>query len=231
MRRSVRFVDPRVSLVQTFAIARRSERRAAIADIMFGARQNAERIGERIGLQSQHGRSGEVAHNSGIFGIAFVGSAPARILRNRDARCEGPVDPGRARLFGGDLHDALHQRRVASATQPDVVREDYGAEHVAVPVHGIDAVEQRNAQARLQRVLLKVVVHVGPGFQAVPVVRIGIAAVQNGAEKQGLDVGWIFDVLFVGLRHLADFFVEGHAGQERVDLRVERRESHRSRRD
>jgi hypothetical protein len=66
--------------------------------------------------------------------------------------------------------------------------------------------------------------------QAVPVVGVGIAAIQNGPEKQRLDIRLIFDVLFVGLGHLADFFIQGHAGNELVDLGIEGRESHRSRR-
>src|ERR1051325_10514653 len=38
----------------------------------------------------------------------------------------------------------LHQIRTSRTAQPDVVWKDHGAEHVAVSMHRIDAVEKRN---------------------------------------------------------------------------------------
>ena len=52
--------------------------------------------------------------------------------------------------------------RVAGRAQADVVREDRRADHVVVPVHRVDAVDQRDAQRRGQRRVLEAVVHVGP---------------------------------------------------------------------
>jgi hypothetical protein len=68
----------------------------------------------------------------------------------------------------------LDQRGIARAAQPDIMREDHRAQNVVVPVHGVDAVEQRNLQARFQGALLIAVDQVGPGFQAVAFLGVGI---------------------------------------------------------
>ena len=123
----------------------------------------------------------------------------------------------------------------ALRVQPEanVVREDRRPQHITVTMNRIDPVEQRDAQSRFQRMLLKVVVHVGPGFQTVAVIGIGVAAIQNRAQKKILDVAEILNVLLVGLSHLADLFVLGSCEPKApTGLRIEkRRESHRNRRD
>ena len=68
-----------------------------------------------------------------------------------DAGSEGPLDAGGADFLGGDARDLLDQFRIAGAAETDVVGEHHGADHVVVAVHGIDAVEQRNAEAGLER--------------------------------------------------------------------------------
>ena len=65
---------------------------------------------------------------------------------------EGPLDAGGAHLAGGDLGRLLHQRRVARAAEADVVREHGGPHDVGMAVHGVDAVEDRDLQARAQGV-------------------------------------------------------------------------------
>ena len=84
-------------------------------------------------------------------------------------------------------------------------------------VDRVDPIQQRYAEASLQRVLLEVVVHVGPGFQAVAVVRIRTAAIENRAQKERFDLAQIFHVLLIGLSHLADLLVEGHLPEQFFD--------------
>ncbi len=122
-------------------------------------------------------------HQLRILGEAFVGAAPARILRHGDAGREGPLDAGGAHFLGGDALHLLHQRRIARAAEADVMREDHRAEDVVVPVHGVDAVEQRDLQARVPGVLLQAVVEVGPGLEAVAFLGVGTAAAENRAEE------------------------------------------------
>src|SRR3954454_6318660 len=61
-----------------------------------------------------------------------------------------------------DVLHVPHERGVARRAEADVVREDGGAEHVAVAMNGVDAVEQRDPEAGLQRRALEAVDHVGP---------------------------------------------------------------------
>ena len=100
------------------------------------------------------------------------------------------------------------------------MREDDRAQHVVVPVQRVDAVQERNLEARLLRVALIVVVHVGPSLQAVAGLGIRVAAAQQRAEEQVLDVGRILQRANVGLGHLADLLFEGHFGEELLSLRV-----------
>ena len=81
---------------------------------------------------------------------------------------ERPLDSGGANFFGGDSLHLLDERGIARAAEADVVREDHRAQHVVVAVHGVDAVEDRDLQARLLGARLEAVVEVGPGLQGVP---------------------------------------------------------------
>ena len=130
------------------------------------------------------------------------------------------MDSGGADLLRGDACHLLDQRRIARAAQADLVREDDGAQHVVVAVHGVDAVEERNAQTRFFGVLLQAVVQIGPGLQAVAFLGIGIAAAEEGAEREVLDIGRIFERVLLGLGHLADLLVERHLREEGFDLSV-----------
>ena len=126
-----------------------------------------ERIAQPLALQAADRRFAELGDEVRIFGEAFVGAAPALVARHRDAGGEGPMDARGADLFRRDAADFFDQLRIARAAQADVVREDHRAEHVVVAVHGVDAVENRDAEPRLERLLLAAVVGVGPGFEAV----------------------------------------------------------------
>ena len=90
----------------------------------------------------------------------------------------GPVG---ARLLGGDVRDSPHQARVTRGAEADVVREDRRAEHVAVAVHGVDPVDQRDPQPGVQGGLLEAVDHVGPRLRRV-LRRRRAAAGQDAAE-------------------------------------------------
>ena len=85
-------------------------------------------------------------------------------MQGENVHC-GPL----ARVFSaGDLGDLAHEVGVARGAQADVVREDGRAEQVAVAVHGVDAVEQRDLQPRLERCALELVDHVGPRLRVLP---------------------------------------------------------------
>ena len=140
-------------------------------------------------------------------------SSRATQMHGAKAHC-GPVV---ARLLGGDVLDVAHQRRVAGGAQADVVREDRRAVHVAVAVHGVDAVEDRDVQARGQRGPLVAVDHVRPRLGRVRG-RHRAAAGQHAAELVAGDLRRVgVDVRALGLRHLADLLGERHARQQVVD--------------
>jgi hypothetical protein len=108
------------------------------------------------------------------------------------------------------------------------VREDHGPDDVVVAVDGVDAVEERDAQARLPRDRLIAVVHVGPAGRRL-VGRRGAAAAEDRAEEVVLDVRLAPQGAALGLGHLADLLVERHVAEERLDVRV--RAGARRRRD
>ena len=164
----------------------------------------------------------EFAHELGIFGEAFIGAAPADILRDGDAGTEGPLDSGGADFFGGDAMHLLDQLGIARAAQADIVREDDRVEHVVVPVHGVDAVEDGNLEPRLLRARLQAVVEVGPGLQAVAFLGVGTAAAEQRADKVILDVGRVLQLVLLGLRHLADLFLQRHPRQQGFGLGIVR---------
>src|ERR1035438_7423432 len=124
-----RFVETRVALIESLAVRGGAECRAAIAEKVFGAGEDSERIGQGVALESKDRGSSEVAYDGGIFGIAFVGPAPTRVLRNCHAGRERPIDTGGASFLRGDLHDPFHQRGVARAAEPNVVREDHSTQY------------------------------------------------------------------------------------------------------
>ena len=116
------------------------------------------------------------------------------------------------------MADATDEIGIARAAEADVVREDHGAEHVAMAVDGVDAVDDGNGEARLERVLLALVVDVGPSFEAIAFLGIGAAAAENRADEILFDVAEVvLDVLELRLGHLADLFVERHLGDDRFD--------------
>ena len=89
-----------------------------------------------------------------------------------------------------------------------------GALYVVVPVHGVDAVDQRNAQATPERVALVVVDHVGPLSRgAAGAVGPTATAAEHGANAVRGDVVLVPDVRVGDLRHLTRLLGEGHLRQ------------------
>lgn len=89
-------------------------------------------------------------------------------------------------------------------------------------MHGINSVKQRNFQPRLQGQRLITVDHVQPVLRRVSRVGIRAAAAQQRAQSVLGDIRNISaDGLDVGLRHLADFFVERHLRQQMVHARLD----------
>src|SRR5215212_10379232 len=103
----------------------------------------------------------------GYLAEALIRAAPAIVARGADARRERPLRAGRARLLRGDVPDPAHEVGVARRAEADVVREHGCPEQVAVAVHGVDAVDQGDAEPRLERGRLEAVDHVRPGFRRV----------------------------------------------------------------
>ena len=119
------FVQARVALIQQM----RSDgaapiSRAAIADVVLGASQDRQRVGQIVALQTAHGRRAQILDALGFLGVAFVSAAPADVARHRNARRETPVDSSGADFHRRDALDLFDQPRIARAAQPDVVREN-----------------------------------------------------------------------------------------------------------
>src|SRR5471030_3563557 len=88
-------------------------------------------------------------------------------------------------------------------------------------MHGVDAEENRDLEPGEAAMPLQPVVEIGPGLQAVALLGIGPAAAKNRPDEVALYVRDVFDELLIGLRHLADLFLQRHLCQKRLDLRVE----------
>src|SRR3546814_9035925 len=78
---------------------------------MLGARHHRGVAGEVVALKAPHPRGGEAAAEIGVLARSFDAAAPARIARDVDHRCEGPVDPRRRRLDRRDPRGPLGEIR------------------------------------------------------------------------------------------------------------------------
>jgi hypothetical protein len=106
--------------------------------------------------------------------------------------------------------------RLPGGSETDVVGEDGGTVHVVVAVHGVDAVDHRDAEARGQARPLEVADHGDPLRRRGLLPRHAPAAAQQAADvvvpehlrrrDEPLD-----------LRHLADLLGQRHPGQEVPD--------------
>ena len=59
-----------------------------------------------------------------------------------------------------------------------------------------------------------------PGFGAVAIGRVSVAAAQHGADTKLRNFAKVFEVCGLGLRHLADFFVERHLRDDGLGLGI-----------
>ncbi len=124
----------------------------AVAGEVLGGGHHAVGIGEMAGRALEAVDRGlHLAHELRVLAEGLVRAAPAVVARDADAGGERPLGSGRPGLLGGDVRHIAHELRVAGGAEPDVVREDGGAVHVAVAVHGVDAVEEGDAQPGRQR--------------------------------------------------------------------------------
>lgn len=183
--------------------------------------------GSHPALQPLHHGGGIAGHHVRRFGVAFVGASPAIILGYGNGRRERPLHAGNAALQRGDATDLPQQLRIARGAQPDVVREQRGANDVALPVHGIDAEQQRNGLAAFRRVHRGVVEGVG---QRQPFGRRGVVAATGIGVATGQDRAKPVAAHIVGgdagdvtLHQLADLFLHRHAGHQVGDALLQRR--------
>ena len=204
-------------------------RRAAVAEEVLGGGKHAP-ITEvvRIALaplQSLDQRCAHARDELRVFGIAFVGAAPAIVARHGDGGGEVPVDPGRLDLQRGGGADAADEVGVAGRTQADVVREDRRADDVGVAVDRIGAPDGGNgglaAGERPGRSGPHLVGEAQPfgGGREFVAVGAAVAAVEVAAEAVALHVlgGEGIDLRLDELRDLA---LEAHARNQVGDARI-----------
>ena len=209
--------DPGVALVR--AVVGRP-----VADEMLGGRHHV--VVAEVALQPAHVGARIRAHQRTVAGKTFVGASPAGVLRHGERRREHPFDAGGAHRPGGRRADRFDQGRVVRRTQADVVREHRGPEDVVVPVHGVDAPDDRHLDRRVGR-HRRIVVAVGQR-QPVPDPGVlvsagpGAAAIEYRADVVFRHLGRR-DRLDLGLRHLADLLGEAHARHDFSHARFQRR--------
>ena len=181
-------------------------------------------------LQPLHDPVRVLRNERRILRVALVGAAPARIKRDGQGGRKRPVHARGQHFQCGDAPDPLDQVRVAGGAQPDVVREDRRPPHIAIPVDRVHAVQERDRQVvlvLLHRCRPIGVVHGHPVRRTITA-RTRPAAAQHGADVKRLDLGRT-DVHPLGLRHLPDLLVEGHAREQRFNACVGLAHTHRSR--
>ncbi len=177
---------------------------------MLGAGENGGWTREVGGLEAADCGSAELRNESGVFAEALVGAAPAVVADNGHAGSECPVDVRACDFFRSDTRGGFDDLFIACGSEADVVREDRGGLDVVVPVHGVDAIDERDGQAGLCALGVDAVHEVAPRTRGV-VGRIRISAAENGADEVLREVGLMaLDGIAVDLGHLADLFLQGH---------------------
>ncbi|MCW0448030.1 hypothetical protein NB706_000864 [Xanthomonas sacchari] len=196
---------------------------AAIAQEMLDRGDHMAAIEEvrrtHLALQPLDHRTGVAGHHLGRFRIALVGASPAVVLRHRHGRREGPLHAGGAGFQRGDFADPAQQRRVAGRAQADVVREQRGADDVALPVHGIDAEQHRNRLAAMRGVHRRRIERIG---QRQPFGRRGVVAaagigIAAGQDRPQAIFAYVLrgEAADIALHQLADLLLHRHGGDQR----------------
>ena len=211
-------LDVRHALVDRVAGARerRLVPRAGVTDPVLDGREHLGRpgqVGRVRALEPDDGGRRQRGHERRVLAEGLVAAAPPLVPRGAEQRRERPRDAGRPDLGRGDLPGRLDQAGVARGTEAGVVRHDRRPDHVVVPVHGVDAVDQRDLQPCRQRLTLIPVDHVRPAGRGV-VRRDGAAAGQQRPEREARDVAFLREAQPLGLRHLADLLGLRHAAEE-----------------
>ena len=146
---------------------------------------------------------GHAGAEEGIFAGAFHDAAPAGIAGDVDHGSEGPVDAGGAGFAGGHGLRVLGGRGVPTGGHGDGDGVD-GAE----AVDDVEAEEERNVEAALLD---------GDVLEAIDFG--GVGEEEEGADGAGAHHrihrgAWLAEDRDLG--HLAEFFGEGHLGDELV---------------
>ncbi|WVZ60556.1 hypothetical protein U9M48_010562 [Paspalum notatum var. saurae] len=111
----------------------------------------------------------------------------------RDAWCEGVGDAGGPGLVRRGLPDPLHQRGIPGGAEADVVGEDGGVVDVVVAVHGVDAVDDGDAEAGLERRLLHLGHHLLPDRRGRLLRRHAASAAQHAACNDRVTISIVGD--------------------------------------
>ena len=187
-----------------------------------------------IALVAEHRGNAELGGQIGIFSERLVEARPERLPAQVEDGSEVPRDAAGARLVGGDLTRAAHQRRVERRRHRDVVREDRAPRLIDLPVHGVDAVHHRDAHARAPGEALD------RGDRVTPFVRAhggavhvqqrtdvllddGVLELHRVEQKRG--VGRLRPArhrLQRELRHLTDLLLQRHPPQQGLDSATDR---------
>jgi predicted nucleotidyltransferase len=147
--------------------------------------------------------------------VIYGGETIERLLREAreeiTARGIWRTDTGGCHLHGSDPANSLHQVGGAGSAQADVMGKDRRTLEVAMPVNGINPVNEGDTQASLQGAFLITVDHLGPALRRIAT-GIPTAAAQQTTDKPGCDI--LFpDAVFLHLGHLPDLFSQGHSEQ------------------
>ncbi len=116
-----------------------------LAHVVLRTGEHAGR-GEIIAVPALDGGPSECGDQVLVRGEALVGPSPPDVPGHGQTRGERPAGTGRGRLQRRGPGDAPHEVLVAGGPQADVVREDRGAAHVVVAVHGVGSVQDRDAE-------------------------------------------------------------------------------------
>ena len=201
----------------------------AVAEEVLGSGNDmacAQPIGITLApLQAFDQRSAQRRDDLRILGIAFIGPAPAIILRHCDGGREVPVDPGDFDLGGGGFADAAYQIGVACRAKADIVREDRSPHHIGMAMHGIGAPHRGDDRLTVRLLRDRGEIHLVrelqpfAGFGIFIAIGAAVAAIEIAAETIAAHV---FGSEAVNLRldQLGDLALHAHAGDQIGDAGI-----------